>query len=319
MSDRADLLQGTLDLLILKSLVVSPLHGWAISKRIRELSRDVLQVNQGSLYPALYRLEDRGWVVSEWGTSPEGRRAKFYKLTPTRTEADYRGAGELAAVCDGDRARDSRRGESREDGRREAGAGRSENPRDAHSRRDGLRGFSLPPRFPVSRFPSSRLLSVPSSPPSRQRSSRSPRPSPPTTTARRSRASRSGRRDAAAPRGHPFGAALVDRLEHLGRRCRRSASVRRRGSGPSRRCRRRRGSRCSCRRRTACAPVASGARVALVRVAQRERRGRSTRHPGGCAPGARRTGMRVASTLVPLTALGAGARAAHRPRVRLAA
>ena len=82
MSDRADLLQGTLDLLILKSLLIAPLHGWGISKRIRELSRDVLQVNQGSLYPALYRLEDRGWVVAEWGTSPEGRRAKFYKLTP---------------------------------------------------------------------------------------------------------------------------------------------------------------------------------------------------------------------------------------------
>ena len=81
MTDRADLLQGTLDLLILKSLLVAPLHGWGISKRIRELSRDVLQVNQGSLYPALYRLEDRGWVVAEWGTSPEGRRAKFYKLT----------------------------------------------------------------------------------------------------------------------------------------------------------------------------------------------------------------------------------------------
>ena len=81
MSDRADLLQGTLDLLILKSLLVAPLHGWGISKRIRELSLDVLQVNQGSLYPALYRLEDRGWVASEWGTSPEGRRAKFYKLT----------------------------------------------------------------------------------------------------------------------------------------------------------------------------------------------------------------------------------------------
>ena len=80
-SDRADLLQGTLDLLVLKSLLLAPLHGWGISKRIRELSRDVLQVNQGSLYPALYRLEDRGWVVSEWGTSPEGRRAKFYKLT----------------------------------------------------------------------------------------------------------------------------------------------------------------------------------------------------------------------------------------------
>jgi transcriptional regulator len=82
MSDRADLLQGTLDLLILKSLLLAPLHGWGISKRIRELSREVLQVNQGSLYPALYRLEDRGWVGSEWGTSPEGRRAKFYTLTP---------------------------------------------------------------------------------------------------------------------------------------------------------------------------------------------------------------------------------------------
>ena len=82
MSDRSDLLQGTLDLLILKSLILAPLHGWGISKRIRELSREVLQVNQGSLYPALYRLEDRGWVASEWGTSPEGRRAKFYTLTP---------------------------------------------------------------------------------------------------------------------------------------------------------------------------------------------------------------------------------------------
>ena len=81
MTDRADLLQGTLDLLILKTLAFGPLHGWGISKRIRERSRDVLQVNQGSLYPALYRLEDRGWIKSEWGVSPEGRRAKFYQLT----------------------------------------------------------------------------------------------------------------------------------------------------------------------------------------------------------------------------------------------
>jgi PadR family transcriptional regulator PadR len=81
MSDRADLLQGTLDLLILKAILPSPLHGWGISKRIRELSYDVLQVNQGSLYPALYRLEDRGLVRSSWGVSPEGRRAKFYTLT----------------------------------------------------------------------------------------------------------------------------------------------------------------------------------------------------------------------------------------------
>ena len=78
---RADLLQGTLDLLILKTLQAEALHGWGISKRIRETSDDVLQVNQGSLYPALYRLEDRGWVESEWGVSPEGRRAKFYTLT----------------------------------------------------------------------------------------------------------------------------------------------------------------------------------------------------------------------------------------------
>ena len=81
MTPRADLLQGTLDLLLLKTLALGPLHGWGISKRLRELSGDALQVNQGSLYPALYRLEDRGWVSADWGTSPEGRRAKFYRLT----------------------------------------------------------------------------------------------------------------------------------------------------------------------------------------------------------------------------------------------
>jgi PadR family transcriptional regulator len=81
MTDKTDLLQGTLDLLILKTVALGPLHGWGISKRIRERSGDVLQVNQGSLYPALYRLEDRGWVESEWGISAEGRRAKFYRLT----------------------------------------------------------------------------------------------------------------------------------------------------------------------------------------------------------------------------------------------
>jgi PadR family transcriptional regulator len=82
MRDKTDLLQGTLDLLILKTLREEPIHGWGISKRIRELSNDMLQVNQGSLYPALYRLEERGWIAPEWGTSPEGRRAKFYRLTP---------------------------------------------------------------------------------------------------------------------------------------------------------------------------------------------------------------------------------------------
>jgi PadR family transcriptional regulator PadR len=81
-TDRADLLQGTLDLLVLKTLRLGPLHGWGISKRIRQLSDDVLQVNQGSLYPALYRLEDQGLISAEWGVSPEGRRAKFYRLTP---------------------------------------------------------------------------------------------------------------------------------------------------------------------------------------------------------------------------------------------
>jgi PadR family transcriptional regulator, regulatory protein PadR len=81
MTDRADLLQVTLDLLILKSLELEPLHGWGISKRIRQLSNDVLQINQGSLYPALYRLEDQKRIAATWGISPEGRRAKFYRLT----------------------------------------------------------------------------------------------------------------------------------------------------------------------------------------------------------------------------------------------
>ena len=81
MATRAELLQGTLDLLILKMLLLGSLHGWGISKRLRQLSGDVLDVGQGSLYPALYRLEDRGWVTSEWSTSEEGRRAKFYSLT----------------------------------------------------------------------------------------------------------------------------------------------------------------------------------------------------------------------------------------------
>ena len=81
MRQQADLLQGSLDLLILKSLFLGPLHGWGISKRIRHLSDDVLEVNQGSLYPALYRLEDKGWIDAKWGTSPEGRKVKVYHLT----------------------------------------------------------------------------------------------------------------------------------------------------------------------------------------------------------------------------------------------
>src|SRR5262245_9450719 len=81
MANRTDLLQGTLDLLILRTLRLGALHGWGISKRVRLLSNDVLQINQGSLYPALYRLEDRGFIRAEWGISPEGRKAKFYELT----------------------------------------------------------------------------------------------------------------------------------------------------------------------------------------------------------------------------------------------
>jgi len=77
-----DLLQGTLDLLILKALASGALHGWAISKRIREMSREVLTVTQGSLYPALYRLEDRGWIAGAEAQSSEGRRIKVYALTP---------------------------------------------------------------------------------------------------------------------------------------------------------------------------------------------------------------------------------------------
>ena len=76
-----DLLQGTLDVLILKTLAAGPRHGWGISQRIQQLSEDVLRVNQGSLYPALYRLEEEGWIASEWGTSENNRRAKFYRLT----------------------------------------------------------------------------------------------------------------------------------------------------------------------------------------------------------------------------------------------
>jgi len=81
MHSRTDLLQGTLDLLILKTLALEPMHGWGISQRIQQMSNDVLQVNQGSLYPALHRLEQRGWISSSWGTSEHNRQAKYYALT----------------------------------------------------------------------------------------------------------------------------------------------------------------------------------------------------------------------------------------------
>ena len=76
-----DLLPGTLDLLILRTLQTEPLHGWAISERIEQISQDILQVNQGSLYPALHRLEHQGWIDAEWRVSDLGRRAKYYRLT----------------------------------------------------------------------------------------------------------------------------------------------------------------------------------------------------------------------------------------------
>ena len=77
---RQDLLQGTLDLLVLKTLSLGPQHGWGISQRIQQMSRNVLEVNQGSLYPALHRLEEQGLILSQWGASESNRRAKFYRL-----------------------------------------------------------------------------------------------------------------------------------------------------------------------------------------------------------------------------------------------
>jgi transcriptional regulator len=81
--DKTDLLQGTLDMLILKAVQLEPMHGFGISVRIRQMSDSVLQVEQGSLYPALHRLEEQGWISAEWGVSENNRRARFYKLTAT--------------------------------------------------------------------------------------------------------------------------------------------------------------------------------------------------------------------------------------------
>ena len=85
-ANNADVLQGTLDMLVLKALSLEPMHGWGISQRIQQISRDVLQVNQGSLYPALARLEVAGWLDAEWGVSENNRQAKFYSLTRTGRE-----------------------------------------------------------------------------------------------------------------------------------------------------------------------------------------------------------------------------------------
>ena len=81
MPPAADLLQGTLDVLILKTLASGPMHGWGVALRIQQVSREALQIGQGSLYPALHRLEYRGWIQAEWGASDNNRRAKFYSLT----------------------------------------------------------------------------------------------------------------------------------------------------------------------------------------------------------------------------------------------
>src|SRR3982751_5205524 len=81
MTRPTDLVQGTLDLLILRTISAEQLHGWAIAQRIQVLSKDVLQVNQGSLYPALQRLERQGWITADWGASENNRRARFYRLT----------------------------------------------------------------------------------------------------------------------------------------------------------------------------------------------------------------------------------------------
>ena len=81
MATRSELLQGTLDLLILKTLELEPKHGFGVSQRIQQISNDVFQVNQGSLYPALHRLEQKGWISSEWGVTENNRKAKYYRLT----------------------------------------------------------------------------------------------------------------------------------------------------------------------------------------------------------------------------------------------
>jgi PadR family transcriptional regulator, regulatory protein PadR len=81
--NKGDLLQGTLDMLVLKALALEPMHGWGITERIEQWSQQVLQVNQGSLYPALYRLQRQGWITSSWNTTENNRRARYYELTET--------------------------------------------------------------------------------------------------------------------------------------------------------------------------------------------------------------------------------------------
>lgn len=105
MNDRIDLPQGTLDLLILRTLALEPQHGWGISERVQQMSSDVLRIQQGSLYPALHRLERRGWIKARWGTSENNRKAKYYELTKsgrrqlaTETDSWQRLAAAVAQV-----------------------------------------------------------------------------------------------------------------------------------------------------------------------------------------------------------------------------
>ena len=99
MGKSIDLLQGTLDLLILKTLALEPMHGWGIAQRIQQISKDVLQVQQGSLYPALYRLQQQGWIAAEWGASENNRRAKYYRLTGAGRRAARKEAAKWAAYA----------------------------------------------------------------------------------------------------------------------------------------------------------------------------------------------------------------------------
>jgi transcriptional regulator len=98
---RLDLPQGTLDLLILKALSLEPMHGWAITQRIHQVSRETLAIPQGSLYPALHRLERRGWITARWGTSDNNRKAKYYELTRAgrrQLESEQQGWARLTAA-----------------------------------------------------------------------------------------------------------------------------------------------------------------------------------------------------------------------------
>jgi PadR family transcriptional regulator PadR len=101
MTKSSELLQGTLDLLILKVLSLGPMHGWAVAQRIRQLSSEVLRVNEGALYPALHRLEHQAWIEAEWGESENNRRAKFYSLTAAgrkRLKAEEQSWGRLSVA-----------------------------------------------------------------------------------------------------------------------------------------------------------------------------------------------------------------------------